>query len=233
VRLDERPVAFFGGTFDPPHMGHLEAVEMASAALDPEPFLVIVANIPWQKVEEHPVTPAEIRLEMARRAFARFGSRIEVSDLEIKRGGPSYTVETARQLRAAYPDRTLYMVVGSELVPRLHTWQGFDELPSLMRLAVVLRKEEDLESQEARKVLSAFGSSVVIASAQRPPSTPLPSALGIEFRPVPIAPRHLGLSSSSVRDMIGKDSDVRGLVPASVLEIVRTHGLYQGRRSAR
>ena len=103
----------FGGTFDPPHVGHLVTAVNVRHALALDRVLLVVANVPWQKVGERTVSPAEDRLAMVE-AAARGVAGLEVSRLEIDRGGPSYTADTLGELRRAHPRAELFLIVGSD-----------------------------------------------------------------------------------------------------------------------
>lgn len=128
----------FGGTFDPPHIGHLVTAIDVRDALDLDVVLLVVANEPWQKVADRRITPADRRLEMVRLAVAGEPG-IEASDLEVRRGGPSYTVDTLRELRAAEPEADLHLILGSDAAAGLHTWERAEELPGLCHVVVVER----------------------------------------------------------------------------------------------
>src|SRR5271169_6912648 len=97
-------IGIFGGTFDPVHVGHLVAATWAREALGLERVLLVVANVPWQKAGTRAVTPAEDRFLMVQAAVAGVAG-LEASRVEIDRGGPSYTVDTVRELLASTPSR--------------------------------------------------------------------------------------------------------------------------------
>ena len=92
-------IGIFGGTFDPPHLGHVAAALRCREALELDRVLLVVANDPWQKSPLREVSPAEDRVAMVRGAVAGIEG-LEVSELEIGRGGPSYTIDTVRELEA-------------------------------------------------------------------------------------------------------------------------------------
>src|SRR5690242_4710235 len=91
-----RRIGLFGGTFDPPHIGHLVTAIDVRAALGLEVVLMVVANEPWQKVGSRAISPASVRVDMVRAAVGDEPG-IEVSDIEVRRGGPSYTVDTVEE----------------------------------------------------------------------------------------------------------------------------------------
>jgi nicotinate-nucleotide adenylyltransferase len=128
----------FGGTFDPPHIGHLVTAMRVAEALDLDRVLLVVANEPWQKLGSRSITPAPVRLEMVRAAVEGVDV-LEACDLEIRRGGHTYTVDTLAELRDAGPDDELVLILGSDAAAGLDTWDRPDQLRQLCRLAVVER----------------------------------------------------------------------------------------------
>ena len=131
-------IGIFGGTFDPVHTAHLRAADAVRARLGLDSMLLVVANRPWQKVGERPLTPAEDRYAMVVAAAAGWPG-LEPSRLEIDRGGPSYTVDTVRDLLATEPGAEVTLVVGSDVVAGLITWKEEAALRDLVTLAVVGR----------------------------------------------------------------------------------------------
>ncbi|WP_334142722.1 nicotinate-nucleotide adenylyltransferase [Rhabdothermincola sp.] len=128
----------FGGTFDPPHTGHLVAAVNVRHELGLDRVLLVVANDPWQKSADHPVTPAADRLAMVE-ALVRDVEGLEASPLEIERGGPSYTVDTLAQLATADPGGRRFLIMGSDAAAGLLTWDRCHELPALATLVLVDR----------------------------------------------------------------------------------------------
>ena len=131
-------IGIFGGTFDPVHTAHLRAADAVRARLGLDSMLLVVANQPWQKVGERPLTPAEDRYAMVAAAAADWPG-LEPSRREIDRGGPSYTVDTVRDLLATEPGAEVTLVVGSDVVAGLPSWKEEAALRDLVTLAVVGR----------------------------------------------------------------------------------------------
>jgi len=187
-------VGVFGGTFDPIHRGHVQVAEAVSAALGLDRMLVVVANEPWQK-QDRPVTPAEDRYALVVAALAdRPG--LEASRIELDRGGPSYTVDTVRDLLAAEPDVEVVVVVGADVAASLDTWRDHEVLRDLVSLAVVDRP----------------GTPVV----DPPP--------GWRFTHVPVDP--VDVSSTELRALLETGAPVDDLVPEAVIRCVSDRGLY-------
>ena len=135
----------FGGTFDPPHVGHLVLAVNVRHALQLDRVLLVVANDPWQKAGRK-VTPAADRLALVEAAVGDVDG-IEASALEIERGGVSYSADTLRQLRDEDPTRELFLVLGSDAAAGLPTWERVDDVRALAEIVVVARPgAEDAES---------------------------------------------------------------------------------------
>jgi nicotinate-nucleotide adenylyltransferase len=131
-------LGIFGGTFDPPHIGHLVAAVNVRHALGLDRVLLTVSHQPWQKLGSRPLSPADDRLAMVSAAVDGV-ARLEASDIELRRGGDSFTIDTVTELLAADPSRELYVIVGDDAAAGMPTWERVDELRSLVRLVVVGR----------------------------------------------------------------------------------------------
>jgi nicotinate-nucleotide adenylyltransferase len=194
-----------GGTFDPPHIGHVTAARAAQEALALDRLLLVVANDPWQKSATRTITPAVERFAMAQ-ALSEGLAGVEASRMEIDRGGPSYSVATVEALLAeaaaagrARPD--IYLVVGADLVAGLDTWERADDLRQLVTVAIVARPSTDDDPGPAR--------------------TP-PPGWRIEWVDGPL----VDVSSSTVRDRLERGGDVAEMVPPEVVRCIRRHNLY-------
>ena len=131
-------IGVFGGTFDPIHVGHLVAAVNARHALGLDRVLLVVANVPWQKVGDRAVSPAEDRYAVVAAAVGDVEG-LEPSRLEIDRGGTSYTADTLEQLAAEHPGAELHLVVGADVAARLGTWAHAKRVRAAARLVVVNR----------------------------------------------------------------------------------------------
>lgn len=196
-------LGIFGGTFHPVHLGHLRAAEEVREALGLGRVLFVPAKLPPHK-DARAVAPPEVRLDLVRRAVEgnpAFG----VSDLELRREGPSYSVDTLREIRAGLaPGDRLWFLVGSDAFREIHTWHRYPELFALADLAVMRRPPQ-------------------AAPPQPPP------ALAAEFSPVPGGLRHrsgrqvcfvpvtlLDVSATAIRRALVEGRSVRYLVPEAV-----------------
>jgi nicotinate-nucleotide adenylyltransferase len=131
-------LGLFGGTFDPPHVGHLVTAVNVRHALGLDRVLLMVAHDPWQKTDERFVSPAADRLAMVQAAVAGVEG-LEASSLEIDRGGRTYTADTLAALSQMYPGAELFTIVGDDAAAGLETWERPAEVASLSRLVVVDR----------------------------------------------------------------------------------------------
>jgi nicotinate-nucleotide adenylyltransferase len=198
-------VGIFGGTFNPPHIGHLACMETALAELGLDRVVLMpVAQPPHKELVGDP--GPEHRLEMCRRAAAG-DDRLEVSDLEVNRGGPSYTVDTLRELHEFAPEDELTFIAGGDMAASLPEWRAPEEVLRLARIAVAERTgAERAEVEEA--IAGLEGRDRVVFFAM---------------------PR-VDVSSSAVRRAIADGIAVRDLVPDAVARYIDEQGLY--RRSA-
>lgn len=137
-RRRTRRIGVLGGTFDPPHIGHLVTAVNVRYGLGLDVVLMVVANVPWQKVDDRQISPATDRLAMVRAAVVD-DEGIEASDIEIRRGGPSYSVDTLDALHAEDPDAELFLILGADAAVGLDTWERAEDLASLATIVVVDR----------------------------------------------------------------------------------------------
>jgi nicotinate-nucleotide adenylyltransferase len=133
--VNVRRIGLFGGTFDPPHFGHVAALKAAAQSGRYDLIEVTVAGDPYVKRLEG-VGDAAMRLAMARAAFGGL-DLVEVSDREIRRDGPSYTIDTVRELLDDCD--AVDLIVGADLAEQLNSWHEADELRTLVRVGVVPR----------------------------------------------------------------------------------------------
>lgn len=130
-------VALFGGSFDPPHLGHQMAMLCALATARVERLLMVPC---YRHPFEKRLSAYEHRLAMARLASEPFDARVEVSDVERRLGGDSWTLSTVKAIRAERPRDALVLVIGADLLGERERWHGYAELSSLVEFAVVGRK---------------------------------------------------------------------------------------------
>lgn len=193
-------VAMFGGTFNPPHLGHMAAARACVETLGLDLLLLMPANLPPHKaLPEGSATP-EQRLEMCRIAAAKLPN-CRASDLELRRPGPSYTADTAALLAEQYPEAERWLVVGTDMLLSFDRWRQPERIASLCRLAAVARSDEDRAAleQKAAQLRQTLGAQVDII-----PNAALPAA------------------STQVRSGLAP-----ALLDPDVAEYIRQKGLYR------
>ena len=141
-------IGIFGGTFNPPHLGHITAAREAFALLGLDRLLLIPAGLPPHKELPAGSPTAAQRLEMTRLAAeaTELGDRVEVLDLELRREGRSYTSDTLAALKAQYPDDELWLLMGTDMFLSLQTWHEPGKVLSLVNIAAFSRRAADTES---------------------------------------------------------------------------------------
>lgn len=198
--------AIYGGSFNPPHLGHISAVNTVVSELAPDRILIIPDCLAPHKAMAENTPSAEHRLEMCRLAFGDIPGT-EISDIEIRRGGRSYTVDTLEQLTALYPEDEFFLVIGSDMLTSFTTgWYRFEDILKMCTLTVISREIDDLEELEmnAEKLRVKYGGRVIILKNHK-------SVL---------------LSSSEVRQAI-LDCNVKGMLSEEVREYIKENGLYK------
>ncbi len=131
-------LGIFGGTFDPPHVGHLVTAVDVRHACKLDRVLLVVNGTPWQKVGTRPISGAEDRYTLVAAAVEGVPG-IEASRLEIDRGGMSYTADTLSELDREDPERELFVILGSDAAALLPTWERVDEVRRRATVVVVDR----------------------------------------------------------------------------------------------
>lgn len=131
-------LGIFGGTFDPPHVGHLVTAVNVRHDLALDRVLLVVNDQPWQKIGTRDITPAADRYAMVEAAVGSVEG-LEASRIEIDRGGMSYTADTLRVLLDEGHDRQLFVILGSDAAVGLPTWERADEVRKLATIVVVER----------------------------------------------------------------------------------------------
>ena len=155
--------AIYGGSFSPPHLGHAEVVKTVSEVIRPDRFLIIPDNIPPHKeLAENSPSP-EARFEMCRLAFGGFPGT-EISDLELRREGKSYTSDTISSLRSSSPEDELFLIIGTDMLSSFETWHMFEYLFEECTILVAAREDDDREELEALKEQFAqkYGAKIII-----------------------------------------------------------------------
>ena len=158
-------IGIYGGTFDPPHIGHVTAARAAMEVLGLDKLVLVPdAQPPHKALPEGSAAPRQ-RYDMAVLATAALGKRAEVSDMELRRSGVSYTADTLAALREQYSDDTLYLLMGSDMFLSLHNWRRPEAIMAMARIAPFSREAEDesaaFAAQSAR-LEREFGAQVTV-----------------------------------------------------------------------
>ena len=196
-------VGIFGGTFDPPHVGHAIVARDVARALGLERLLWVPAATPPHKVGRT-ITPGSVRRRLVE-AAVESDPRFELCDLELERGGVSYTIDTLRSLRTSHPRWSLYLVLGMDLIAGFARWRESAAIIALAEPVVIARAG----------VPHGEGPTAEIGEG-----TP-----GAGFRLVQVT--KVDISSARVRARIRKKLSVRGMVTPAVLAVIEEEGLYR------
>jgi len=196
-------VGILGGTFDPVHSGHLILAEVAREQLNLNEVLFIPAGQPWLKVERT-ITPAEHRLQMLRLALDDT-PYFRTSEMEIKRSGPTYTIDTINALKKRFSaEDELFFILGQDNLMQLPQWHDAPELIQLCYLVAAPRpgvKKPDLKALEAE----------------------IP---GIRQRVMLMKEPLVDISATDIRERVARGLSVRHLVPEPVNRYIKEHRLY-------
>lgn len=194
-----RRIGVLGGTFDPPHFGHLTAAQQVADLLSVDQVWFVPTGDSWQKSG---VSPANHRVEMVRLAIAG-EPRFHLDEIDVRREGPTFTVDTLRNLRTAHPDCDFFFIMGVDAASTLDTWRDFEALHTLAELVVVNRPGvADLLVQELR-AKPYFGNLRMLDIA------------GVE------------VSSSEIRDRVARHESISHLVPLPVERYISEYSLYR------
>jgi nicotinate-nucleotide adenylyltransferase len=196
-------VGILGGTFNPPHIGHLVCAQEAHAQLDLDVVVLMPVNSPPHK-EAVGDPGLEHRLELCRLVVAK-DERLAVSRLEADRPGPSFTVDTLEELHEASPGDDLIFIVGGDMARSLPSWREPERILELATLAVAER--EGVGRTDIAETLA-----------------PLHGEERVTFFDMP----RIDVSSTMVRERVAAGRPIRYLVPDEVASYIQTQGLYRG-----
>jgi nicotinate-nucleotide adenylyltransferase len=192
--MTKKRLGVMGGTFDPIHNGHLVAASEVAAALSLDEVVFVPTGRPWQK---QVVSPAEHRYLMTVIATAA-NPRFKVSRIEIDRDGPTYTVDTLREMKSANPDADLFFISGADAIAQILAWKDIDSIWGLAHFVAVSRPGHSLEIPDAPEG--------AISSLEIPA---------------------LSISSTDCRQRVSVGKPVWYLVPDGVVQYITKHELYR------
>jgi len=198
-RTTLRPVkiGFLGGSFDPVHFGHLLAAQDAYEQYHLDRLILVpAAQAPLKPNEVS--SSSEMRLAMLR-AAVEWDSRFEISDIELRRGGLSYTIDSARHFRELYPNDELYWIIGGDQLPQLYLWKDIAELATLVQFIFLER-----------------------------PGYPVRAALGVHGLRLHRCDGHLlAISSTELRERVRRGLSLDYFVPHNTIMIIKKQSLYR------
>lgn len=208
-------LGILGGTFDPPHVGHLLAATDAYEMLELDRLIFVPANRQPLKSEAS-LTPPAIRMRLLE-AMIGDDPRFGVDPVEIERTGLSFTVDTLEEFARRYPAAERYFLLGLDAFATLAGWREPQRVASLARLAVLERALEpagvaEREAEEASAVVRRIWERVGGESAPAP---------------VVLASRRIDVSSSEIRERVRGEKPIRGFVTEAVARLIEAHGLYR------
>lgn len=193
-------LGMFGGSFDPPHVAHVALAAAAVEQLALDELRILPTGQAWHKARA--LTAGADRLAMARQAFAAV-PRTVVDGRELQRSGPTYTVDTLRELRTEFPAAELMLVIGADQAEALHSWR---ESTDIIRLATIC--------------IAARARPVPAAAPFDPEKLPGVRWLPVELPPMPV-------SATEIRERVAVGQEIAELVPPGVARYIEQHHLYR------
>ncbi len=198
--MQNRKTLIFGGSFDPPHIGHMNLLKSAVEIVEPNEVMVIPSGMsPHKKTSE---TDWHVRREMSECFYDVF-PKLDISDIENKRSGKSYTYDTLCTLKEAYPEKEWYLCIGEDMLESFVTWHRWQEVILMAVLVVTRRTKGDKDLTDALETLQKAGGKILLAQSVAVPA-----------------------SSSNIRSMVANGEDISDLVPPKVKAVIRKHCLY-------
>ena len=194
-----RRLGILGGTFDPPHLGHRAVALAVQTQVGLDEIVLMVANEPWQKVGDRQVTAAQVRWDMTD-ALVQGISGLRADDREIRRGGPTFTVDTLEEILSDQPDTEIFLIVGADTAERLETWHRASDVVGLSTIVIVNR-------DETTNTAPGF-----LRDAR---------VLNVTMTPVDV-------SSSAIREAVSHGDSIDVMTSSSVASIIRDCSLYVG-----
>lgn len=203
-----RRIGVFGGAFDPPHLAHVALARAAIDQLQLDELRVVPTGYAWHK--NRPLSPSDHRLKMALLAFSGLRG-VNVDDRELRRAGPSYTIDTLEALCQEQPGCVLFLVIGGDQLAAFDKWRRWQDILALATVCVAER-------------LPQVGAAANTA-AQAPA---LPGLIPLQFPAMPVSATDIRQRLASQSHAPGSPpADLRGLVPEDVARYISEHGLYK------
>ncbi|WP_066646270.1 nicotinate-nucleotide adenylyltransferase [Christensenella timonensis] len=203
INYPYRKVGILGGTFNPPHNGHVDMARQVKREFALDEVYLMPSGIPPHKKED--IAPTRMRLKMTELCVAGEDG-LKLLDIETKRKGYTYTADTMRELKEKNPETDYYFIIGADTVFELTSWHAFRELFSLTRFICVRRSTHDMLrlSAEIARLRENYHANIVLSEYTG-----------------------LFVSSSYIRERVERGKSIEGLVPKSVEEYIIANGLYR------
>lgn len=197
TKVSSRKSGIFGGTFNPPHIAHIVAAESVCDQLKLDKILFVPAAIPPHKLNEK-IIPAELRLQMVKLAI-KDNSKFEICDIELLRSGPSYSIDTIRELKGRFPGDDFFFIVGIDLLIDFHSWKSPEKILDECTVVAISRPGFALESVDKELLRK------------------------VEVVNVP----SIDISSSEIRRRVKSGKPIKFLVPPAVEEFIYANKIYR------
>ncbi|MBU3539884.1 nicotinate-nucleotide adenylyltransferase [Polynucleobacter sp. UB-Tiil-W10] len=223
-------IGILGGTFDPPHAGHLRLATHFAKLLHLDALLLIPSGEPWQKGTG--ITPAEIRFQLTEAAgidlaraflYLKVSTQVGIDRIEIDRAGPSYTIDTVKALRERFgANASLTWLMGADSLVALPSWNSWEKLSQYVNFAVATRPHHDLKAQANPEVIQFLKDHQTKDAAALENSTS-----GLIYIDESL---NVDLSSTELRDRLkssSRNAKTSEQIPTHTLEFITNLGLYQ------
>lgn len=193
-------IGVYGGSFNPPHNGHLMLAQELSKRLDLDKLIIIPSNISPQKDNNGNIDPVH-RIRMCNMLFC--DPVYTVSDCEIKRGGRSFTIDTLTHLKNEYKDAEFYLFMGSDMLLSFHSWYRFENILSLCTVCAISREDEECTARMREYAKEKLGEKAIV----------------FDVKPFQV-------SSSQIRENFRNGVSNEGLLREDIIEYIKENGLY-------
>ncbi|MDT8369410.1 MAG: nicotinate-nucleotide adenylyltransferase [Longimicrobiales bacterium] len=196
-------IGVFGGTFDPPHVGHVIVAEDVRTYLELDRVLLIPARVSPFKMDEAGITDPEVRLRMVD-AAVEHNPGLTADRIELDRDPPSWTVDTLEALRRRSPEAELFLLVGADQWSAFGRWRGVERIAELATIVVLAREGAEPDA--------------------------LDPGVEVSWRSAPV--RRIDISSTEIRDRVRRGDPIAGFVPDAVAALIDEHALYRSAPAA-
>ena len=194
-------IGMYGGSFNPPHNGHLHLAEKVGRLAGLDKIIIIPSNISPQKSNNGNIDPMH-RINMCKEVFD--SSLFEVSDCEIARGGKSFTVDTLTYLKDLYPDDELYLFMGSDMLLSFHSWYRYKDILGMCTLCAIARDDEDGADELKKYADTVLNDGKVLV---------------FDIEPIEV-------SSSQIRENIRNGKSCKDLISEKTEKYIKENNLY-------